>query len=142
MNKNCCFLQTGTTLCGCAFHKIHDFLFPCEFSGSHIFLHQVYASASIVRRVFQYHFSWNNLLSIIFMAALNFKRELRGIENLLHISNPKRKPLINLGLLSFTFKSNPRTKKLPGAICPSCRNVGRVLHQRMAPCWPPLPGQG
>lgn len=75
------------------------------------------------------------------MAALNFKRELRGIENLLHISNPKRKPLINLGLLSVTFESDPRTKTLPGATRPSCRSVGSVCHQRMAPRWPQLPGQ-
>lgn len=74
------------------------------------------------------------------MAALNFKRELRGIENLLHISDPKRKPLINLGLLSFTFESDPRTKTLPGATHPSCRSVGRVCNQRMAPRWPQLPG--
>lgn len=58
------------------------------------------------------------------MAALNFKRELRGIENLLHISNPKRKTLINLGLLSFTFKSDPMTKRLPAATGPPCRDTG------------------
>ena len=110
-----------------------DFLFLCEFSGSHIFPRQVYISASTVRRVFQYHFSWNNLLSIIFMAALNFKRELRGIENLWHISSPQRKPLINLELFSFTFKSDPRTKTLPGAIRPSRRSAGPDCSQEGGP---------
>lgn len=76
------------------------------------------------------------------MAALNFKRELRRTENLLCISNPKRKALINPGLLSFTFKSDPRTKKLPGASVPHSGVWGRVLDQRGAPRWPPLPGQG
>lgn len=41
------------------------------------------------RGVFQPHFSWNNFLSVIFMAALNFKRGLRGIGNLLHRPTPK-----------------------------------------------------
>lgn len=68
---------------------MHALLLP-EFSGSYVFLCPVYTSASTVRRVFQYHFPWNNLLSIIFMAVLNFKRELRGIENLLHIPAPKK----------------------------------------------------
>lgn len=61
-----------------------------EFSGSYVFLCPGNTSASTVRGVFQYHFPWNNLLSIIFMAVLNFKRELRGIENLLHIPAPKK----------------------------------------------------
>lgn len=73
------------------------------------------------------------------MAALNFKRELRGIENLLHISNPKRKPLINLGLLSFTFGSDPMTKRLPAATGPTRRDAGWVCNQRAAARWPELP---
>lgn len=56
----------------------------CFFAQSLLPLQQLEESCS-------YHFSWNNLLSIIFMAALNFKRELRGIENLLPIPVPKER---------------------------------------------------
>ena len=41
--------------------------------------------------VSQHCFSWNNFLSIIFMAKLNFKRELRETENLLRIPAPKER---------------------------------------------------
>lgn len=89
LSKTTAFSSLEQTLRGRGFHRLHNFPFPCGFSGSHITPRQVYTSASTVRRVFQYHFSWNNLLSIIFMAALNFKRELRRIENLLRAPAPK-----------------------------------------------------
>lgn len=79
--------RPGTALCGCGFRGR---AVPApQLSVSWVSLRQVYASASIVRRVSQYCFSWFNLLSIIFMAALNFKRELREIENLRHVPVPK-----------------------------------------------------
>lgn len=74
-------------------------------SESHRLLHHVYASP-------QQRFPWDNFLSIIFMAALNFKRELREIENLLHTPAPK-KAFNKFTAFSFPFKSDPRPRKLP-----------------------------
>lgn len=103
-----------------------------ELSGSYVFLHPVYTSVSTVRRDFEYHFPWNNLLSIIFMPALNFKRELRGIENLLHIPAPK-KALNKFTTFQFYIQVGPQSQTLPSTVCPSQGGMGPITQLSAAP---------
>lgn len=73
------------------FCRVHGSLFLVSSRGHVCFFARSLLPHRQLEESFSYHFSWSNLLSIIFMAALNFKRELRGIENLLPIPVPKER---------------------------------------------------